>query len=137
MIVIGLFVIAVAGALAVVVGDTWLVKILDASALLAATLLLIHWWPSEIVTDQQGVHLRGILGLRRRLIPWKDVGAVQAGNEAGSRIAASMGLRTDTLEIRSRTRPLRIVHTPRHGDRERLLHEIRMHGVRAEAPPHS
>ncbi len=117
--------------MAVIVDSNWASRVIDAAVLAVVAVLLLNWWPGEIITDQIGIRLNGLLGREKTRIPWKDVGEVVPAMELGGSFGTSLSLRTDTLEIRSLESKLRIVHTPRHPDRNRLLHEIKMRGIQS------
>lgn len=113
------------------IGATWLNRAIDAVLLITSTLVYLKTWPRVLVTDQFGLHKLGWRTSSRISIPWKEIETVEPGRELGGEKAASMGFATDTLVIGDSS-GRRIVHTPRHPDRARLLLEMRQHGVKTE-----
>ena len=102
-------------------------------ALVLFTVLLLRCWPHEIVVDQYGVHSLSPFGVGGRHIPWSEVALVRPAFELGAGWAARLRLRTDTLEIYSSDSRHKVVHTPRHPDRQRLLFELKQRGVEISA----
>jgi hypothetical protein len=101
--------------------------------LLGSTALYIHWWPTTLVTDQRGLHSLWILGRRRQFIAWDEIGEISDGFELGMEWAAALGVTVDVLVVSNLAGDVKIAHTSRHPDRERMLKEFQLHGVAASA----
>jgi len=114
------------------VGAPWWNRVLDVILLLGTSLVYLKTWPRVLVTDQFGLHKLGWRAKSRISIAWNEIQSVQPGRELGGDAAAGMGLATDTLVITGSQPGQRIVHTPRHPDRARLLLEMRQHGVKLD-----
>lgn len=109
----------------------------DASIIITAALFLLACWPTELTLDPGGIRRNKALRVGTVQLPWKEIASAKPGRELGGEWAAAIGLRTDTLVLRGASLPLRIVHTPRHTDRARLLLELSQHGVPAPRSPES
>lgn len=103
-----------------------------AVVLISTTALYIHLWPTTLVTDQTGLHGLWLLGRRRQFIGWNDVGALSEESELGMDWAVKLRVRVDQLVVSNRDGTVRIAHTPRHPDRQRMLKEFHLHGVKLE-----
>lgn len=104
-----------------------------AAVLLASsTALYIRLWPTTLVTDQTGLHALWLFGRRRQFISWLDVGSIEEACELGMAWPARLGLRVDQLVVVSRDGSVRIAHTPLHPDRDRMLKEFQLHGVKLD-----
>ena len=126
LIVIGLTVDLICAAVAVVMpGAIWL-HAFDATVVCLLVALKLHWWPRELVADQFGLHSCGIFSRRNIHIPWHEVGAVRPSTEVPGFGPSALGLRNDTLEFQSIDGSARVIHTPHHPDRDRLVREARL-----------
>ena len=97
--------------------------------LLAVALVVAVAWPRRITVDQYGVHR--VRFLRRPVfIRHQDLAPAQHSTELPFlRRIPGLGSQGATVLLRSRTSRKRIVHTPRHADRDRFLGELRRHGA--------
>jgi hypothetical protein len=86
--------------------------------------LISRYWPCQIVLGERGVWQYSILGRRRLLIAWDDLEDPEAGGELGGRERVG-SLTNQAVRLKSKTKRLRIMHTPRHDDRERFIKLVR------------
>jgi hypothetical protein len=126
----GIVVAVLTGLFAVALSRTWSDCRVEIATLCVVSLLLTRLWPTELRSDQTGLHERSLFR-EQRVLAWKDVASVTPGEEFHGPWLTRYGLRTDTLIVSDASGLTRIVHTPRHPDRERLLREMRQWGVRA------
>lgn len=129
LIITGVMLAIAVEVLSVAVSRTWRDYTIDAVALLAICIFLLRLWPPEIRTDRTGLHLHGMFGRPFCSLLWKDVAHVEPGVEGGA-VARRLKLRADILVVSNEDGSVRIVHTPRHADRERLLCEMKQWGVK-------
>lgn len=104
----------------------------DAAIIGLSVILKALIWPPEIVLDQFGLHSCGLVSLFNTHIPWKEVGTVRPSVEVPGFGPKFLGLRNDALEVHSKVGSARVVHTPHHPDRDRLVREVRLRGVAVE-----
>lgn len=131
---IGLFVCLLLAILAISSPEKHWMWLIDAILISAVAIFLIYAWPSEIITDQHGIHARRFFGLFSSYIEWSEVRGVTLIQEFGG-LGARVGASSESLLITDRTGILKITHTPRHPDRQRLLLELKQHGVDIGALP--
>jgi hypothetical protein len=102
----------------------------DSMALLVVMLLVALLWPRHLSIDQHGIRMAGFFGIGKTRIPWSDLDPPADGREMlHARWMERLGIRGRTLVFRSRVTGARVVHTPRHPDRARLLRELERRGV--------
>lgn len=104
--------------------------VLETLALLLLAGLVAKVWPKRITTDQFGVQKANLLGFRSVSIAWTDLAPVETGSELSlvSRMAPGL-LDAKTVVVRDALGTKRVVHTPRHSDRDRFLTELKKHGA--------
>lgn len=113
--------------------DTVSARAFDAALLALLLIFKLRHWPRQIVADQFGLHSLGLFNFWNVRIPWHDVESA-ASTEIPFFGPSPLGLRNDTLEFRARSGGARIVHTPHHPDRDRLLREVRLRGAGLQDP---
>ena len=120
-------------AIVVVFADagTWNYAI-DGAVIGLSVILKAIVWPREIVIDQFGLHSCGLFSLFNTHIPWNEVGAVRSSTEVPGFGPRFLGFRNDALKVQSKDGSARVVHTPHHPDRDRLVREVRLRGVAVE-----
>ena len=97
--------------------------------LLAVALGVAAAWPRRITIDQYGVQRRRLFR-RPVFIRHEDLAPAEISTEVPFlRHIPGLGSQGETILLRSRSTPKRIVHTPRHSDRDRFLNELRRHGA--------
>lgn len=101
--------------------------LLETLPLLLMLALVGRAWPRRITTDQYGVQRANLLGLRSVSIHWDELAPLQMRREL--RFASNSLLDAKTVVLRDTQGTKRIVHTPRHADRDRFVNELRKHGA--------
>ncbi len=129
LIITGVAVAAATAVLSAVTGQSGFKPAIDGAVLLAVSIFMLQLWPPEIRTDRMGLHVHGMFGRLRYSLAWKDVAHIEPGVEGGA-VARMLKLRADILVISNEDGSVRVVHTPRHADRDRLLREMKQWGVK-------
>ncbi len=91
--------------------------------LLLVLIAIARMWPRRISLGELGVWQYGIFGRQKYMIAWDDMAPAQESVELRILSAqARTGFAANrTVVLHSASGQLRIVHTPRHSDRERFL----------------
>ena len=102
----------------------------DLAELLACLVVLALYYPKRITTDETGVRIGGLFGLRKRLIRWTDIQSVNERAVIYGIPAFDAGFVANwVVEIRSvlPERPIRF--TCRHSGRKAFLYELKRWGA--------
>jgi hypothetical protein len=102
----------------------------DLAELLACLAAIAIYYPKTITTDEAGVRVGGLFGLRRRLIRWDDIQSVRERVLVYGLPAFDVGFVANwVVEIRpfSGERPIRF--TCRHSGRRAFLYELKHRGA--------
>jgi len=132
LIVIGLAIDLACAAAVIVIGGRTTVQVFAGAVLFLSVAFKLFFWPKQIITDQFGLHSMGLIPGGATHIAWQDIGAVLPATEVPGFGNLVFGFRNDTLEFHSKDHSARVVHTPNHPDRDRLLLEVRHRGVTIE-----
>lgn len=103
-------------------GPLWL-RIASGVPTLALLSVIYFVWPRRISLGERGVWQYNLLGRQKFMIPWSDLAEPAESVELAlfSKSPRAGFASTQTVVLASTTLPLRIVHTPRHSDRDRFL----------------
>lgn len=102
------------------------------AAVMACAAVVVLHYPRRITTDEAGVHRGGLLGLRRRSIPWNEIDSIRERALVPGLPAFSIGLVANwVIVIRSvrGTRPIRF--TCNHSGRRAFLQTLKRWGAPA------
>jgi hypothetical protein len=103
-------------------GPLWL-RLASGLPTLAVLFLIFSVWPRRIVLGERGVWQYSLLGRQKFMIPWNELVEPAESVELPlfSKSPRSGFAANQTVVLASNQLPLRIVHTPRHSDRDRFL----------------